>query len=96
LTGVRSKVQEEISELNSADSQAERQFELGDLLFAIVNWARWLEIDAEAALREANLRFSRRFRYVEQLAGERGLELKDLELDTLEALWDEVKKVYTD
>lgn len=96
LTGVKSKVQEEIFELKSADSQEERQYELGDLLFAVVNWARWLDIDAEAALREANIRFSRRFRYIEQLAGERGLELIDLELDALEELWDEAKKVHTD
>lgn len=92
ITGVEGKIQEEISELKSADSQEERRYEFGDLLFAVVNWARWLDIDAEAALREANLRFSRRFRYMEQLAGERGLELIDLDLDALEALWDEAKR----
>lgn len=92
ITGVEGKIQEEISELKSADSQEERRYEFGDLLFAVVNWARWLDIDAEAALREANLRFSRRFRYIEQLAGERGLELIDLDLDALEALWDEAKR----
>lgn len=94
LSGVKEKVQEEISELNSAESHQERQYELGDLLFAVVNWARWLDIDAESALREAIIRFSRRFRYVEQLAGERGLELIDLDLNSLEVLWDEAKRIH--
>jgi tetrapyrrole methylase family protein/MazG family protein len=93
LSGVEGKVQEEISELRMAGSHQERQYELGDLLFAIVNWARWLNIDAETGLREAVIRFSRRFRYVEQLADERGLDLIDLDINALEKLWDEAKKL---
>jgi tetrapyrrole methylase family protein/MazG family protein len=90
---VEGKVQEEISELKAADSYQERQYELGDLLFAVVNLARWLDIDAESALREAIIRFSRRFRYVEQLASERGLEIIELDLNSLENLWDEAKRI---
>ena len=93
LTGVESKVQEELTELKLAETHEERQYEFGDLLFALVNWARWLDIDSESALRETNIRFSRRFRYVEQLASERGLTLSDMELDALEALWDEAKRL---
>lgn len=93
LSGVQGKVQEEFSELKAADSYQERQYELGDLLFAVVNWARWLDIDAESTLREAIIRFSRRFRYIEQLASERGLELTELDLNSLEDMWNEAKRI---
>ena len=65
--------------------------ELGDLLFVVVNLAKWLGIDAESALREANLKFSRRFRALEKLAESRQISLAELGLDDLEALWQEVK-----
>jgi len=65
--------------------------ELGDLLFSLVNVARHLEIDAETALRGANDRFRTRFQAIERLAAERGLELRGLTLDELDALWDEAK-----
>ena len=65
---------------------------MGDVFFALVNLARWLEIDAETALREANLRFSRRFRRLEELAAGRGQVLAQLDLDGLEGLWQEVKR----
>ncbi len=68
IAGVYGKLTEEIGELQEAHTPAERQDELGDLLFVAVNLARWLDVDAESALREANLKFSRRFRQVEQLA----------------------------
>jgi len=64
---------------------------LGDLLFAVVNWARWLEVDPEAALRRANARFARRFRGVERMARERGLDMLALTIDELEPLWREAK-----
>jgi tetrapyrrole methylase family protein / MazG family protein len=65
--------------------------ELGDLLFAVVNVARHLKVDPEAALREATAKFRRRFQAVEALAGSRGLDLTKLELPTLDLLWEEVK-----
>jgi len=92
ISGVYHKLAEEIGELQAAATPAEQMAELGDLLFAAVNVARWLEVDAESALREANLRFSRRFRRVEQLAEERGLDLSAMDLDGLEAIWQEVKQ----
>jgi tetrapyrrole methylase family protein/MazG family protein len=65
--------------------------ELGDLLFAVVNVARHLKVDPEAALREATAKFRRRFRAVEGLAAERGLELNKLDIAALDVLWEEVK-----
>ncbi len=64
-----------------------------DILFVAVNIADHLGIDAEQALRRANQKFRRRFGEVERLAGERGLDLKDLDLAGLDALWDEAKAV---
>lgn len=93
LDGVWAKVNEELTELQTAVSPAEKLAELGDLLFVLVNVARWLDVDAEAALRQANGRFSRRFRQVEALAAQRGLHLPDLDFATLDLLWEEAKKL---
>jgi tetrapyrrole methylase family protein/MazG family protein len=92
IAGVFDKLAEEIGELKEAHTPAERLDELGDLLFVIVNLARWLNVDAESALREANLKFSRRFRQVEQLSTERDIDLSQLDLAGIDVLWDEVKK----
>lgn len=91
VQGVEAKVEEELAELRAESDPAGQQREFGDLLFALVNWARWLEIDAESALREANRRFINRFQEMEQLAGDRELDLAGLDIDQLEALWQEVK-----
>jgi tetrapyrrole methylase family protein/MazG family protein len=66
--------------------------ELGDLLFAVVNVARHLDVDPEAALRGAAAKFRSRFRSVEMLAAERGVDLHALDLTGLDALWDQVKR----
>lgn len=66
--------------------------EVGDLLFAVVNVARHLGVEPEAALRAASRKFRTRFEAVERLAAERGVALHDAGLDTLDALWDEVKR----
>ena len=91
IAGVYEKLQEEVLELQEAQTTAERTLELGDVLFVVVNLAKWLGVDAEIALREANLRFSGRFRLVEQLAAERGLLLAELDEPALTALWLEAK-----
>jgi tetrapyrrole methylase family protein/MazG family protein len=93
ISGVLDKVAEEIAELKAAENPADQSDELGDLLFAVVNWARWLDIDAEIALREANLRFENRFRELENLAAQRGQDLTELDLESLDALWEEAKEV---
>jgi tetrapyrrole methylase family protein/MazG family protein len=89
--GVVDKVQEEIVEVETATTPEEKEAELGDLLFAVVNWARWLEVDSETALRKSNARFARRFRDVERMARERGLDMAALTIDELEPLWQEAK-----
>jgi len=66
--------------------------EIGDLLFAAANLARKLDVDAEAALRSANAKFERRFRGMESLAAQRGAIFADLDLESQERLWQEVKR----
>jgi tetrapyrrole methylase family protein/MazG family protein len=91
IDGVYAKLDEEIVELKTAVSPEEKQDELGDVLFSVVNLARWLKIDAETALREASLKFNGRFRQVEQLAAQRAIDLAELDIDALEVLWQEAK-----
>lgn len=92
IQGVVDKVCEEIEELREAQDDNERSSELGDLFFAVVNLARWMKIDAETSLREANARFKQRFAYIEHKAHQRGQTLSDMGLDALDALWDEAKE----
>ncbi len=93
IAGVYEKLAEELAELKEAHSLSDQQAELGDTLFVIVNLARWLNIDAESALREANGRFSLRFRIVEQLAEERQINLSQLDLAEIDILWKEAKEM---
>lgn len=83
--GPRAKIDEELLEITSA-SDDERAEEVGDLLFAVVNYARHLGVDAEASLRAANAKFERRFRAIETAPDFAGLSL-----DEKEALWTAVK-----
>jgi nucleoside triphosphate diphosphatase len=85
--GARAKVVEEIAEIDAATTEAERIDEFGDLLFAVVNWARKSGVDPEAALRQANGKFERRFRAIETAP-----DFKNLSLDEKEALWVQAKK----
>ena len=91
IEGVLDKVTEELAEIAAADTAAERAEEFGDLLFVLVNVARWQGIEAEAALRAANDKFRRRFASVERQASERGVALRDLNFAALDALWDAAK-----
>jgi MazG family protein len=92
---VLGKIEEEIAELRAelaAPAEVDRlSEELGDLLFATVNLARHLEIDAEAALRASNAKFECRFGRVEEALSARGRRLEDASLDEMEALWQEAK-----
>ena len=86
---------EEIAELAEAMATSDPQRvedELGDVLFAVVNVARHLDIEPEAALRAATRKFRRRFERVELLAAQRGITMIDSDLAVLDALWDEVKR----
>ena len=91
VDGIVAKVHEELDELLTADSEANRREELGDLLMVLVNLGRRHGIEAEAALREANDKFRRRFREVERLAAARGVALRDLDFEALDELWDAAK-----
>ncbi len=85
---VYDKVEEELQEVREATSDEHRAEEIGDLLFVAVNLARHYKVDAEAALREANQKFEKRFRYIESNS-EKSLENSNLE--EMEALWVEAK-----
>jgi len=90
--GVRAKIEEELQEVAAADD-GDRPGELGDLLFAVANWARHLGADPEEALRLANAKFERRFRAMEELARGRSLRLGQLDAAAWDGLWNEVKKL---
>ena len=89
--GVLDKVGEEIGEFRAAASPAERAAEFGDILFALVNLARWSGIHAEDALRQANDKFRRRYRAMERLATQRDQDFTALPLAAKESLWQEAK-----
>lgn len=86
--GPRDKIAEELAEVAAAATDAERHEEVGDLLLAVVNYARHLGVDAESALRDANAKFARRFAAMEDRAGG---SLSGLPLDTQESHWLAVK-----
>jgi len=86
VSGPRAKIDEELAELEAETSHDRKLEELGDLLFAVVNLARHLNIEPEAALREANRKFEKRFREIETAPGFAGLSLEEKE-----ALWTEAK-----
>lgn len=90
--GILEKLVEELSELKRASTQQEKVHEFGDVLFALVNAARWQGVDLEEALRLANERFCRRFRYMEEACRERSISLRDLSFEEQNALWDEAKR----
>jgi tetrapyrrole methylase family protein/MazG family protein len=92
IEGVLDKVREEIEEIKQAGTDFELASEIGDLFFALVNVARWKNVDAESALRGTNLKFRKRFAYVEQAARKRGNGLSDLSLEQMDVLWNEAKK----
>lgn len=91
IEGVLEKIAEEIDEVKRATNEEELAAEIGDLLFALVNLARWKKLDAESALRGTNMKFKKRFSYIEQSAKKQGRELSSLSLDEMESLWQEAK-----
>lgn len=91
IAGVLDKLIEEANEIVAAANPAELEAEIGDLLFTVVNLARWRQVDPESALRAANARFTRRFKQVEALAAARGRVLAEMTIDEMDALWNEAK-----
>ena len=94
--GVWEKVEEELEELKAEiknRNQVKVKEELGDLLFAIVNAARFENVVAEEALQETNDKFTRRFQYIEKKVAEQGKNLKEMTLTEMDEIWDEAKKL---
>jgi XTP/dITP diphosphohydrolase len=93
------KVEEEWKELRQAVEEgdpASIEDEYGDTLFSMVNFARFIDVNPENALERTNQKFMRRFRFIEDKAREQGRDLQSMELDELEAYWQEAKKQEVD
>lgn len=100
VADVWAKVEEETAELKEAlaieekddKQQMKVEEEFGDLMFAMVNYARFIKVDPEAALERTNLKFMRRFNFIEQRAKDLGKTLQEMSLDEMDAIWNEAKK----
>ena len=91
IEGVMAKVLEEVDEILNAPDKASLAAEIGDLIFSVVNLARWKDIDPEAALRQANGRFRMRFAHIEASSRESGTPLSEMRLEEMNALWESAK-----
>jgi len=98
IEGIFDKLQEEIAELKAVIGENNHEFkrdrledEIGDLLFVIVNIARYLKIDSESALKRANRKFKSRFQYMETELARQGRSVEDTNMDEMEALWQRAK-----
>lgn len=91
VSGALDKLQEEIGELKTAESDGAVVEEMGDVLFAMVNVARFKQVEVEQALQSANDKVTRRFNYIEDVVAERGQSLDQLTLEEMDAIWDEAK-----
>lgn len=95
VSGALDKVSEETDELNQAiksESDEAKAEELGDLLFSVVNVARFIGVDSEKALYDACDKFTSRFKAMEKLCEERGIDMNTATVSKLDSIWDEVKK----
>ncbi len=89
------KVEEEINELQQAiaeNDQTHIEEEFGDVLFSLINYARFLQVDAEGVLERTNKKFIQRFQKMEAIANSHGKNLTEMNLDEMDAIWNEVKK----
>lgn len=95
MEDVWKKVEEEIGELKEAIQTGKQELvaeEFGDVLFSMVNYARFLQLDAEGVLEKTNKKFIRRFEEMEKMANAKGKQLQDMTLGEMDAIWNEVKK----
>jgi tetrapyrrole methylase family protein / MazG family protein len=92
IDGVLDKIIEEVQEIKNAETDFELASEIGDLFFVLVNLARWKHVDAESVLRGTNMKFKKRFTFVEQGAKSQGRNLSDMTLDEMDVLWNEAKE----
>ncbi len=91
VDGVWGKVMEEIAEFKAAANADEAEDEFGDILFALVNVARWHHVDAEGALRRSCAKFRRRWSFIEGAAWAKGCDVSELSMDEMEELWRQAK-----
>ncbi|MGI5911265.1 MAG: nucleoside triphosphate pyrophosphohydrolase [Syntrophomonadaceae bacterium] len=91
VKGAVEKFKEEVEEWGQAVNKSEEKEEFGDILFALVNIARFRNIEPEQALQAANDKFSRRFNYIEKQVKESNREFKDMSLEELDIIWEEAK-----
>lgn len=99
LKDVIAKVEEELEEVKvsiNADEPEATAMELGDLLFAIVNLCRFMELQAEETLRQANRKFTKRFKWMEAELERRGTNFEAQDLESLDAIWEDAKKAEID
>lgn len=87
------KVEEELSEFQTAQSVQEREAEFGDLLFSLVNYARFEGINPDDALEKTNAKFRKRFEYIENKAEQQGKDMRSLGLEQMDAWWNEAKSL---
>lgn len=85
------KVEEELKEFREASGK-EKEQEFGDLIFSLVNYARWLNINPDDALEQTNLKFKHRFETIEAEAGKQGRTLQSMSLEEMDAIWNQAKK----
>ena len=90
---VVAKLHEELREFSEAESHEQHEDELGDMLFVLVNLARFVKVDPEQALRRTNAKFRQRFGHVEAKLAEGGKKLEEATIDEMEALWQEAKQL---
>ena len=91
INDVEDKLTEEFQELKNAENDFEKELEIGDVFFSMVNLARWHNVDPETSLRKANRRFNERLIEVERLCDERQIEIKSLSNELRDNLWIEAK-----
>jgi XTP/dITP diphosphohydrolase len=94
IEDVWKKVEEELKEFKEATAIAnadKMEDEFGDLLFSLVNYSRFLNVDPETALERTNQKFLKRFRYIEEVAAKQGKQMTDMTLGEMDAIWNEAK-----
>jgi len=91
VDGAIDKFKEEIDELNASENEIEQQEEMGDVFFSLVNVARLKNIEPEQALQAANDKFTRRFNYIETEVKAQGRSFSNMDLETMDLLWEEAK-----
>lgn len=91
INQVWEKVEEEMQEFKEAEGK-DKEAEFGDLLFSLVNYARWLKINPDDALERTNIKFKKRFEAIEEYAKNQGKKMNDMTLDEMDVIWEEAKK----